>query len=78
MAISAVDGWTEDDTKLIEHVLINKKSSGSSVPMVLVINKVDCAPFVCGEQFESSVASSQNKSRHVRSLVKAFPSWRVL
>jgi len=24
MAISAVDGWTEDDTKLIEHVLINK------------------------------------------------------
>jgi len=52
MAISAVDGWTEDDTKLIEHVLINKKSSGSSVPMVLVINKVDCAPFVSGEQFE--------------------------
>ncbi|KAG2578603.1 tRNA modification GTPase MnmE-like [Panicum virgatum] len=52
MAISAVDGWTEDDTKLIEHVLINKKSSGSSVPMVLVINKIDCAPFVCGEQFE--------------------------
>jgi len=52
MTISAVDGWTDDDTKLIEHVLINKKSSGSSVPMVLVINKVDCAPFVCGEQFE--------------------------
>ena len=24
MAISAVDGWTDDDTKLIEHVLINK------------------------------------------------------
>ncbi|RLM61277.1 tRNA modification GTPase MnmE isoform X1 [Panicum miliaceum] len=52
MTISAVDGWTDDDTKLIEHVLINKKSSGSSVPMVLVINKVDCAPFVSGEQFE--------------------------
>ncbi|GJN16288.1 hypothetical protein PR202_gb03339 [Eleusine coracana subsp. coracana] len=52
MAISAVDGWTNDDTKLIEHVLSIKKSSGSSVPMVLVINKVDCAPFVSGEQFE--------------------------
>lgn len=24
MAISAVDGWTDDDTKLIEHVLINR------------------------------------------------------
>uniref|UniRef100_J3MSW3 TrmE-type G domain-containing protein n=2 Tax=Oryza brachyantha TaxID=4533 RepID=J3MSW3_ORYBR len=52
MTISAVDGWTDDDTKLIEHVLISKKSSGSAVPMVLVINKVDCAPFISGEQFE--------------------------
>ncbi|CAL5002317.1 unnamed protein product [Urochloa decumbens] len=52
MTISAVDGWTDDDTKLIEHVLVNKKSSGSGVPMVLVINKVDCAPFIPGEQFE--------------------------
>lgn len=24
MAISAVDGWTDDDTMLVEHVLINK------------------------------------------------------
>lgn len=52
MAISAVDGWTDDDTKLIEHVLSNKNSSGSTVPMILVINKVDCAPLVSGEQFE--------------------------
>jgi predicted GTPase len=29
-----------------------QESSGSAVPMVLVINKVDCAPFVPGEQFE--------------------------
>lgn len=27
MTISAVDGWTDDDTKLIEHVLINKVCS---------------------------------------------------
>uniref|UniRef100_A0ACD5YS31 Uncharacterized protein n=1 Tax=Avena sativa TaxID=4498 RepID=A0ACD5YS31_AVESA len=52
MTISAVDGWTEDDSKLIEHVMIDKKSSGSAVPMVLVINKVDCTPFVAGQQFE--------------------------
>jgi tRNA modification GTPase len=30
----------------------DQKSSGSAVPMVLVINKVDCTPFVSGEQFE--------------------------
>jgi tRNA modification GTPase len=29
-----------------------QKSSGAPVPMVLVINKVDCAPFISGEQFE--------------------------
>ncbi|XP_071679248.1 uncharacterized protein [Lolium perenne] len=52
MTISAVDGWTEDDTKLIEHVMLDKKSPGSAIPMVLVINKVDCSPFVAGEQFE--------------------------
>ncbi|KAL6596156.1 hypothetical protein ACP70R_047520 [Stipagrostis hirtigluma subsp. patula] len=52
MAISAVDGWTDDDTKLIEHVLINQKSSGSGVPMILVVNKIDCTPFVSGEEFE--------------------------
>jgi tRNA modification GTPase len=30
----------------------DQKSPGSAVPMVLVINKVDCTPFVAGEQFE--------------------------
>jgi tRNA modification GTPase len=24
MAISAVDGWTDDDTKLMEHVSVNR------------------------------------------------------
>uniref|UniRef100_M8BFL5 tRNA modification GTPase mnmE n=1 Tax=Aegilops tauschii TaxID=37682 RepID=M8BFL5_AEGTA len=52
MTISAVDGWTEDDTKLIKRVMIDEKCSGSTVPMVLVINKVDCTPFVPGEEFE--------------------------
>ncbi|KAI4965648.1 hypothetical protein ZWY2020_051202 [Hordeum vulgare] len=52
MTISAVDGWTEDDTKLIKRVMIDKECSGSAVPMVLVINKVDCTPFVPGEEFE--------------------------
>ncbi|XP_044947978.1 tRNA modification GTPase MnmE-like isoform X2 [Hordeum vulgare subsp. vulgare] len=30
----------------------SKECSGSAVPMVLVINKVDCTPFVPGEEFE--------------------------
>ncbi|XP_044957767.1 tRNA modification GTPase MnmE-like [Hordeum vulgare subsp. vulgare] len=52
MTISIVDGWTEDDTKLIKRVMIDKECSGSAVPMVLVINKVDCTPFFPGEEFE--------------------------
>ncbi|KAI4995721.1 hypothetical protein ZWY2020_037769, partial [Hordeum vulgare] len=51
MTISIVDGWTEDDTKLIKRVMIDKECSGSALPMVLVINKVDCTPFFPGEEF---------------------------
>ena len=29
MTISALDGWTEDDSKLIEHVMIDKVPSVS-------------------------------------------------
>ncbi|XP_072953720.1 uncharacterized protein [Typha angustifolia] len=52
MTISAVDGWTNDDEKLMEHIQINQKSAGSTAPIILVINKVDCAPFVSMERFE--------------------------
>lgn len=51
MTISASDGWTEDDKRLVEHIKMNQKSTNSSTPMILVINKIDCAPSGPTEQF---------------------------
>ncbi|KAG0469776.1 hypothetical protein HPP92_016476 [Vanilla planifolia] len=45
MTISAADGWTEDDERLIERIIANQESSGSKTPIVLAINKIDCAPY---------------------------------
>ncbi|KAJ1701281.1 hypothetical protein LUZ63_001060 [Rhynchospora breviuscula] len=44
MAISAVDGWSEGDAKLIEHIVTSQKSANQAMtaPMILVINKDDC------------------------------------
>lgn len=44
MTVSAEDGWTSEDTKLLQRIQNNKNASGSSSPMVLVVNKIDCAP----------------------------------
>ncbi|KAH7652716.1 tRNA modification GTPase MnmE protein [Dioscorea alata] len=52
MAISASDGWTEDDKKLMEHLQMNQMSTSFATPMILVINKIDCAPSITEELFE--------------------------
>ncbi|KAK9111092.1 hypothetical protein Scep_018611 [Stephania cephalantha] len=52
MAVSAVDGWTSADTELLERIQINQKTKGSSAPLVLVINKIDCAPSISMEKFK--------------------------
>ncbi|KAJ4760413.1 tRNA modification GTPase MnmE [Rhynchospora pubera] len=46
MAISAVDGWSEEDAKLIEHIVMSQKSANQAMtaPMILVINKDDRKP----------------------------------
>lgn len=52
MVISALDGWTEDDNRLIKRMNKNQKSTDSYAPMILVVNKIDCAPSLSTKQFQ--------------------------
>ncbi|KAI3978497.1 hypothetical protein MKX01_015672 [Papaver californicum] len=54
MTVSAREGWTSDDTELLERIQINKKTTVSSAPMILVINKIDCGSDACVESFKTN------------------------
>ncbi|KAK1435495.1 hypothetical protein QVD17_01259 [Tagetes erecta] len=42
MTVSATDGWTNEDTKLLDRIKHTKAASGS--PVILAVNKIDQAP----------------------------------
>ncbi|KAI3883653.1 hypothetical protein MKX03_016335 [Papaver bracteatum] len=54
MTVSAREGWTSDDTELLERIQINKKTTVSSASMILVINKIDCGSDACMESFKTN------------------------
>ncbi|GLT32927.1 hypothetical protein SLA2020_075570 [Shorea laevis] len=64
MTVSAVDGWTAEDAKLLDWIQSIKlqSSNGSSIPTILVINKIDCASSTCNEWVERETKSF---SKHI-------------
>ncbi|CAH9101531.1 unnamed protein product [Cuscuta europaea] len=44
MTVSASEGWTADDAALLERISNKTTSCGFNCPMILVVNKIDCAP----------------------------------
>ncbi|XWS23856.1 hypothetical protein CRYUN_Cryun28dG0051100 [Craigia yunnanensis] len=60
MTVSALDGWTMEDTKLLEWIQSNKRLT--SIPMILVINKIDCALSACSDWVDREAKSF---SKHV-------------
>ncbi|KAL3603693.1 hypothetical protein D5086_004552 [Populus alba] len=62
MTVSALDGWTPEDTELLNRIVSKKNSVGSSTPMILVVNKIDCSPSLCSEWVDRGGGSF---SKHV-------------
>ncbi|CAN0841422.1 tRNA modification GTPase MnmE [Linum grandiflorum] len=49
LVMSASDGWTPEDAALLQMIESNQEKTGSSTPIILVINKIDCAPSLSAE-----------------------------
>ncbi|XP_010534584.1 PREDICTED: uncharacterized protein LOC104810083 isoform X2 [Tarenaya hassleriana] len=56
MVVSALDGWTQEDSELLHKIQSNK-------PMILAINKIDCAPSV-DSQLKEDVRKNMVEAIH--------------
>ncbi|TMW95714.1 hypothetical protein EJD97_008451 [Solanum chilense] len=81
MTISAAEGWTPEDTKLLERIQRNQfqTASGCSSPLILVINKIDCAPSdsyewvnTCGFSFNKHIPTCAVNGQGIQDLEAAI------
>ncbi|KAK4352432.1 hypothetical protein RND71_027950 [Anisodus tanguticus] len=79
MTTSAAEGWTLEDTKLLERIQRNQTASGCSSPLILVINKIDCAPSdsyewvnTCGFSFNKHIPTCAVNGRGIQELEAAI------
>ncbi|XP_020571632.1 uncharacterized protein LOC110018607 [Phalaenopsis equestris] len=82
MTVSAADGWTEDDQRLLERIKMIQRSTSCATPMILVINKIDCAPSISmervDEMFKKKVETSAITGKGILELEKAVLEVRGL
>ncbi|GFQ02909.1 tRNA modification GTPase mnme [Phtheirospermum japonicum] len=60
MTVSAAEGWTSEEDRLLERIQSNKNASSSTSPVVLVVNKIDCATS-SPREWVDTLSSSFNK-----------------
>ncbi|XP_016466943.1 uncharacterized protein LOC107789613 isoform X2 [Nicotiana tabacum] len=85
MTISAAEGWTLEDTQLLERIQRNQTAAGCSSPLILVINKIDCAPSdsyewvnTCGFSFNKHIPTCAVNGQGIQELEAAIIEIMVL
>ncbi|KAL7154600.1 hypothetical protein ABFS83_03G012500 [Erythranthe nasuta] len=61
LTVSAAEGWTLEDDRLLQRIQSNKMASSSSSPLVLVVNKIDCASSSSNCEWADRLSSSFDK-----------------
>lgn len=79
MTVSAAEGWTSEDAKLLERIQRNQTASGCNSPLILVINKIDCAPSdsfewanTCGFSFNKHIPTCAVNGQGIQELEAAI------
>ncbi|KAG8377322.1 hypothetical protein BUALT_Bualt08G0021200 [Buddleja alternifolia] len=59
MTVSATEGWTSEDDRLLHRIRSNTSASSSTSPILLVVNKIDCTS--SSREWVNTVSSCFNK-----------------